>query len=209
MMIGNGLQGSLIGVRASLEAFPTRTIGFIIAAYYVGFLVGAFSVQRVLMSVGHIRVFAAMASLASAAVLVKGLFVNPTTWIFLRTVTGFAMAGLYITSESWLNARATNANRGRLMGLYMVMSMGGVSIGQALLGLGDPLDIDLFVFASIAVSLALVPLALARVPPPEFGVPRSINPRHSHPTGTARRRGRVSHWCLEWGFFGNDHGLCD
>lgn len=176
MMIGNGLQGSLIGVRASLEAFPTRTIGFIIAAYYVGFLVGAFSVQRVLMSVGHIRVFAAMASLASAAVLVKGLFVNPTTWIFLRTVTGFAMAGLYITSESWLNARATNANRGRLMGLYMVMSMGGVSIGQALLGLGDPLDIDLFVFASIAVSLALVPLALARVPPPEFGVPRSINP---------------------------------
>ncbi len=97
-------RGSLIGVRASLEAFPTRTIGFIIAAYYVGFLVGAFSVQRVLMSVGHIRVFAAMASLASAAVLVKGLFVNPTTWIFLRTVTGFAMAGLYITSESWLNA---------------------------------------------------------------------------------------------------------
>lgn len=175
MMIGNGLQISLIGVRSTLEAFPTTVTGVIIAAYYVGFLFGSFQVPRVLKTVGHVRVFAAMASLASAAVLVNGLFVNPPVWIIMRGVTGLAMAGLYITSESWLNARATNATRGRLLATYMIMSMGGVSIGQALLGLGDPLKIDLFVMASIAVSLALVPLALTNVAAPDLGISRSIN----------------------------------
>lgn len=174
MMIGNGLQISLIGVRSTLEAFPTTVTGVIIAAYYVGFLVGSFQVPRVLKSVGHIRVFAALASLASAAVLANGLFVNPPVWIVMRGVTGLAMAGLYITSESWLNARATNATRGRLLATYMIMSMGGISIGQALLGLGDPLKVDLFVMASIAVSLALVPLTLTNVEAPDLGISRSI-----------------------------------
>ncbi len=173
-MIGNGLQISLIGVRSTLEAFPTTVTGVIIAAYYVGFLVGSFQVPRVLKTVGHVRVFAAMASLASAAVLVNGLFVNPPVWIIMRGVTGLAMAGLYITSESWLNAKATNATRGRLLGTYMIMSMGGVSMGQALLGLGDPLKIDLFIVASIAVSLALVPLALTNVAAPDLGISRTI-----------------------------------
>ena len=175
MMVSNGLQGTLLGVRASIEEFSVFTTGFIMSAYYLGFLYGTYKVPIFISNVGHIRVFAALASLASTTVLVYVLVVDPLTWAILRAVAGFAYAGLFIVVESWLNDSATNKTRGMIMGLYMVTTYIGMAFGQLLLNVADPSEAELFVITSALVSLALIPISLSRRPAPEFGVSDPIS----------------------------------
>lgn len=169
LMLGNGLQGTLLGVRSSLENFNTVVIGIILAAYYAGFLLGSRFTMRALGRVGHVRVFAALASTASTAALSYALFVNAPVWFVMRFITGFCMAGLYVVIESWLNDQASPQTRGRTLSIYMLLTMGGVTGGQLLLNVGDPGGFELFVISSILVSVALVPLALS-----ESSSPRQI-----------------------------------
>lgn len=168
LTLGTGLQGTVIGVRASLEGFDTVATGFVFSAYYVGFLLGSSLAPRTLTRVGHIRVFAALASSASAAVLLHALFVQPATWVVIRFVVGLCAAGLFVTAESWLNDRADERTRGRLLGVYFVVLMGGMGSGQLLLNAADPLGFELFVLASVLVSFAAVPILLTAKPAPSF-----------------------------------------
>jgi MFS family permease len=183
MMIANGLQGTLLGLRASIEEFSVLTTGLIMSSYYFGFLIGSWNVPKFISQVGHIRVFAALASLASTTVLLHGVFVDPILWFIVRALTGFAYAGLYLVVESWLNDAATNKNRGTIMGAYMVVTFLGMSLGQALLNIADPSQIQLFVIVSILVSLALVPIALSRRPAPDFSVNETITIWKRSPLG--------------------------
>lgn len=177
MMIGNGLQGTLLGVRASMEGFGVFTIGLVMSLYYAGFLIGSLTVPRLLHNVGHIRVFAALASLASATVLLHGLFVDPISWSIVRIITGFAYAGLFIIVESWLNDMATKETRGKLMAVYLLTTYLGMVVGQFLLNFGSPETIELFVLTSIFVSLALLPISLSKRPAPDFMTPARMSPR--------------------------------
>ncbi len=161
MMLGNGLQGTAMGVRAINEEFAVTVIGFIQAAYYVGFLAGSRFTIRALSKVGHVRVFAALASMASTAFVLPALLVNPVAYLAMRLVIGFCMAGLYVVVESWLNDQATPETRGRTLSIYMVVTMGGVTGGQLLLNVADPNGFELFVIASVLVSISLVPMALS------------------------------------------------
>lgn len=168
LMLGNGLQGSLVGIRASLEGFPSATTGFIMSGYYAGFLFGSYVTPKILGNVGHVRVFAALASLASSAALLYVVFVDPIVWGIMRLITGFSYAGLYIVCESWLNDVATNETRGQLLSVYMIIVMGGMALGQFFLNVADPGGFILFVLISVMVSLALIPLALTANPAPNF-----------------------------------------
>jgi MFS family permease len=172
IMIGNGLQGTLLGVRAAAEEFPTWMTGLVMSFYYFGFLAGSLVVPKMLGTVGHIRVFAALASLASTMVLIHGVILDPWAWLPVRLITGFSYAGLYIVVESWLNDNADNANRGKVMALYLLVSYLGISIGQLLLNVADPRDIELFIITSILVSLALVPISLTTRPAPAIDTPK-------------------------------------
>jgi len=176
IMLGNGLQGSLLGIRASLEGFSTTTTGLIMTGYFVGFLGGSLLVPRWVRNVGHIRVFAALASLASVAILAHAVFINAPLWALMRLMTGFCYAGLYIVAESWLNEAATNENRGKLLSLYMIVTYGGVALGQLLLNLSPPQSFVLFVVASALISLALVPMSLSLISAPALPSPRFISP---------------------------------
>lgn len=167
MMLGNGLQGTLVGVRSTLEGFDTLVIGVILAAYYAGFLIGSRFTIRALARVGHVRVFAALASIASTAALLYALFVNPPAWLLMRFVSGFCLAGLYVVVESWLNDQATPQTRGRTLSIYMIVTMGGVTGGQFLLNVRDPAGFELFVIASVLVSMSLVPMALSEASAPQ------------------------------------------
>jgi MFS family permease len=138
IMLGNGLQGTLLGVRATMEGFSTSVTGLVMTGYFVGVFVGSVLSPRIVERVGHIRVFAALASLASASALVHAVFVDPWSWGAMRLVTGFSYAGLYVVAESWLNDRATNETRGQILSIYMVVTYGGMTIGQLLLNAGDP-----------------------------------------------------------------------
>ena len=171
LMLGNGLLGSLLGVRADLEGFPTVVIGVVMSMYFVGFLVGSLTIPRRLITVGHIRVFAGLAALAAATALSYSLLVAPVAWGLLRFMFGLAMSGLYVTVESWLNERASNETRGRLLAIYGLVVTFGLGLGQLLLGIDDPLNTTLFILVGILISLAVVPVALIRIPVPSEPIP--------------------------------------
>ncbi len=175
LMIGNGLQGSLLGIRAQFEGFSTTATGLVMACYFAGFLLGTRAASKALLSVGHIRVFAALASIASTATLVHLLAVMPLSWALMRFATGLCMAGLYVVAESWINDLATNATRGRMLAIYMVVTMGGMASGQFLLNVADPRSFELFVTASVLISLSLVPMALSGRSAPPTRIPESMS----------------------------------
>ncbi|MCH7930834.1 MAG: MFS transporter [Proteobacteria bacterium] len=177
LMMGNGLQASLLGVRASLEGFSTAATGLVMSAYYVGFLLGSTLAPRVLRRVGHVRVFAAFASLASAAALIHVVFVDPAAWAAMRLVTGFCFAGLYVVAESWLNDRATNETRGRLLSIYVAVILGGMASGQLMLNAADPGGFELFILVSVLVSVAVIPMLLTATPTPSFDAPSHVGLR--------------------------------
>ena len=176
IMLGNGLQGTLLGVRATLEGFGTGTTGLVMTGYFAGFLAGSWMVPRLLASVGHIRVFAALASAASAAALLHTVFVSPASWGVIRLVTGFCFAGLYVVAESWINDAATNRTRGQLLSVYMIMVLGGMGAGQLLMNLSDPRSFELFVLVSVLVSFALIPITLSVGHAPALHTPEAIGP---------------------------------
>ena len=153
MMMGNGLQGAVLGLQAEDAGFGLGVTGLVMTGYFVGFLVGSRYAEHALRAVGHIRVFAALASVASSTALVHAVIVNPIAWAAMRFVFGLCMAGLYVVVESWLNDLASNETRGRLLGLYMLVGMGGLSLGQLLLNAADPLTFTLLAVASMLVSL--------------------------------------------------------
>lgn len=188
IMVGNGLQGTLLGLRASLEGFSTAATGIVMTGYYVGFLAGSAIVPKLLKQVGHIRVFAAMASIASGAVLMHGLWVHPVGWTLFRVLTGFCFAGLYVVTESWLNDAATNRTRGQLLSVYMVLVFCGMGGGQYLLLIADPHSFELFIVVSLLVSFALVPIVLSVSPAPRFEAPAPLGWRELYamsPLGVA------------------------
>ena len=177
IMLGNGLQSTLLGVRATLEGFGTATTGLVMTAYFVGFVAGSVIVPRLLANVGHVRVFAALASLASGAALVHTVFVTPLSWGLIRVATGFCFAGLYVVAESWINEAATNRTRGQLLSVYMIMVLGGTGSGQLLMNLSDPRSFELFVLVSVLISFALIPITLSVGRAPPFEAPESIGIR--------------------------------
>ncbi|MCZ6797917.1 MAG: MFS transporter [Gammaproteobacteria bacterium] len=168
LMLGDGLQTTLLAVRADQEGFSTTITGLIMSSFYVGFLLGSITTPKFTANVGHIRVFAALAALASASILIHAVFVQVPIWIALRFISGFCFAGLYIVAESWLNDRATNETRGKLLSLYMVVSYLGVGVGQLLLNLAEPGEYLLFILTSVLISVAVVPLLLSAGSPPAF-----------------------------------------
>ncbi len=166
--IGNGLGTSLLGIRSTIEDFSPLATGIALAGYYVGFLAGSRLIGALLAHVGHVRVFAGLASVASSATLLHALYLNPAAWFTLRVLAGFCMSGIFITAESWLNEVADNRNRGRVLSTYMVMGMGGATVGQLLIGVGNPGGFGLFILVSVLLSLSLVPLSLTRTNPPRI-----------------------------------------
>lgn len=171
LMIGNGLMGVLLGVRSEVEGFSTGITGLVMAGYFAGFLAGSQVAPRFMARVGHIRVFTGLAAVVSVVALIHALWVTPVPWIVLRVVFGFGMAGLYVVVESWLNDTVTVGNRGRVMAVYMVVSMGGIGVGQLLLGVGEPVETTLFLIAAALMSLAVVPISLSFGEAPPFALP--------------------------------------
>jgi MFS family permease len=168
MMLANGLQGTLLGVRAGIEGFSTFTTGIVMSGYFIGVFVGSFVAPRLVKRVGHIRVFSALASLASISILFHGVYIDPWFWMAMRVITGISFAGFYVVTESWLNDRASNETRGKVLSIYMVIVTGSMGAGQFLLTLAKPDSIDLFILISVIISFGLIPILLTAKPAPSF-----------------------------------------
>ena len=174
IMIGNGILVFLLGVRASSAGFTTTISGLMMGGYFVGFFGGSHLVPKILQEVGHIRTFGALSAIASAAVLVHIIAVDPVLWTVMRLFTGFAYAGMYIVVESWLNDKSTNETRGQMLAVYMIITMTGLSVGQLFGGLDDGITNILFLTVSILVSVAVVPILVTASQAPEFSEPETV-----------------------------------
>lgn len=186
LMSGHGLQNTLLSVRATSEGFSSTVAGLVMAMNFAGFLIGAAVAPRLLRQVGHVRVFAALASLGSSVTLIQAVFVTPLVWGLCRLVWGVCLAGLVVVAETWLNELATNRNRGQMIGLYMVVTMGSIACGQFLVTAADVDGFTLFAVSSVLVSLALVPMSLSASASPPVVVPEPISLRvmlRTAPTG--------------------------
>lgn len=168
LMIGNGLQGTLLGVRGEIEGFSTFEMSMIMSAYFVGFLGGSKLAPEMIRRVGHVRVFAALGSLISAVLIIYPSLPNPWVWMACRVIIGFCFCGVYVTAESWLNNAATNETRGQALSMYMLVQVGGIMIAQGLLLVADPGGFILFVIPSVLVSIAFAPILLSITPTPAF-----------------------------------------
>ncbi|MEL7262213.1 MAG: MFS transporter, partial [Pseudomonadota bacterium] len=157
LMIGNGMQGTLLGIRGEIEGFSTLEMSIIMSAYFAGFLGGSRMAPRMIRRVGHVRVFAALASLISAVMILYPTFADPWIWTLGRVLIGFCFSAVYVTAESWLNDAADNSNRGKALSLYMVVMTVGIVVSQYLLLTADPSGFVLFVIPSVLVSLAITP----------------------------------------------------
>lgn len=175
LMVGNGMQGSLLGIRGTLEGFATFELSVVMSAYFAGFLFGSLTVPAMIRRVGHVRVFAALGSLISAVLVVYPVAPDWVIWSALRMLSGFCFCGVYITAESWLNNTATNETRGQALSAYMIVQMIGIISSQVLLNVDEPTSFTLFVIPSVLVSLAFMPLLLADTPAPTFETIRRLS----------------------------------
>jgi MFS family permease len=168
IMLAHGYQGSLLGVRAVKEEFSLAATGFMLSGYYVGYFIGAKIITGFISRVGHIRVFAAFASIASIVILLHSILVNPFTWFVLRVITGISMVSIYTIAESWLNDRSSNKNRGSVLSIYMIVLYGSMAIGMFFLNFSSPLNFQPFILISLFMSLALIPILLTKKKGPTF-----------------------------------------
>jgi len=167
LLLGSGLTNTLVPIRASIEGFSKLEIGAIGSAYYAGFVIGCFVLPKLLARVGHIRTFAVTASLTAATVLIHPIAVSPLVWIIVRTLFGFCAAGVYMVIESWLNDRATNENRGRILSAYVFVNLGAIMLGQWLLLVAPPKGPQLFTLAAVLYCLCVVPVGMTLLPQPQ------------------------------------------
>jgi len=168
LMVGNGMQGTLLGIRGKIEGISTSQMSVVMAAYFGGFLLGSRVVPELIRKVGHVRVFAALGSLISSLLILYAAAPHWISWALMRLLIGFCFSGVYITAESWLNAGTTNENRGQAMSAYMIMQMLGIISAQLLMNTADPAGYLLFVIPSVLVSLSFLPILLSTQPAPQF-----------------------------------------
>ncbi len=175
LMLGNGMQGTLLGIRGGIENFTTLQMSIVMSCYFVGFLFGSRMAPEMIRRVGHVRVFAALGSMISAVLIMYAVAPDWIAWALMRVLIGFSFSGVYITAESWLNSASTNETRGQALSLYLIMQMIGIIAAQVLLNVGDPSGFILFVIPSILVSLAFTPILLSVSPAPAFATTKPLS----------------------------------
>lgn len=168
LMLGNGMQGTLLGIRGDIVGFSTAEMSVVMSGYFLGFLGASQLAPAMIRRVGHVRVFAALGSFISAALILFPAINDPWAWTVLRVILGFCFCGVYVVAESWLNNAATNENRGKALSLYMIVQMLGIVAAQGLVSIGDPSGFIPFIVPSVLVSIAFAPILLSINPTPPF-----------------------------------------
>lgn len=173
-LVGVGLLGTLLAVRLAQTDMSPASVGGVLSAYFAGLMAGALAAHRTIARTGHIRAFAAFAAAVAVAALAHGLTPPSWLWAILRALTGFCMAGIYMTVESWLHASSSDRQRGKILAAYMVTIYLGLGAGQLLLNVWPLERIEPFCLAAMAMSLALIPVSLTRTAGPALHAPARL-----------------------------------
>ena len=171
VQLANGLQTSLLGVRAGIEAFPAWAIGLIMACYYLGYSVAPLTSRRIIGRIGHVLTMTVGAILAALVIVMHAYLVTPVGWAILRAISGFSLSSLYVGAESWIHDRVENANRGRVFSIYIIAQMIGMTGSQLLLSAGNPASVFPFVLAGSLFAISCFPVLYARSSAPDHAPP--------------------------------------
>ncbi|AHC99706.1 MFS transporter [Leisingera methylohalidivorans] len=171
LMVGNGLLVTLLTIRGSTLGFTDLEISVMQSCYPLGALAGTMLTPLLIEKVGHIRVFSALASMVSVAAIAHLLTSDPVSWAAMRLLAGFCFPGLYVITESWLNAKSENRIRAQVLSVYFIIQTAGPALGTAMVGLPDPSGNLLFGVTSILLSVAIVPLLLSNIRAPDYSAP--------------------------------------
>lgn len=202
LLLGSGLLGTVVALRAGLENFPKGVIGLIMSGFFAGYVAGSYLCPKLIRSFGHIRSFSAFAAIGCASVILHGLWVQPAVWLGLRAITGVAMLGIYLVIESWLNSLATDRTRGSLFAVYMTINLLALGAGQYLLLLYDVRSLAPFALTALFFSLALVPIALTRMLQPAHVPPARLGLRHLYRTSPLAVTGALVSGLVSGAFWG-------
>lgn len=167
LQAASGLQGLLLPLRGQQEGFSETTLGLLGTGWAAGFVAGCLLAPKMVQRVGHVRAFGTFAAIAAIVALLSGLLIETFSWIVLRVVTGFAMAGALMIIESWLNEKADNDTRGTVFGLYMIVSFAAVTGGQMAVAFGETSNASLFMVTGILFCFALIPTAMSTASSPK------------------------------------------
>lgn len=174
---GSMMLTTSVGLRLTAEGFGPGISGVILTCQAAGFVCGTFLGPALIRRVGHIRVFAAFAALICVAGMLHGAFVNGPLWALLRFIAGLSGSAMLVVIESWINAHATPAARGRVMGIYMINYYASGAVGQFLVGVAPPEDYRAFSLAAGLLVLSLVPLAMTSMQPPPMATSQRLGLR--------------------------------
>jgi len=166
LLLGSGLLGTTLGIRSGIEAFSDAVTGVVMAAFFLGYVVGSFWCPRLISEVGHIRAFSVMAAIGTVSVIVHGLIVDPFVWWLLRVITGICMVGLYLVVESWLNSLLDKQNRGKMFAVYVSVTLLSLGASQYLILIYGAAELATLALCAIFFALALVPIAVTRLTQP-------------------------------------------
>jgi MFS family permease len=202
LLLGSGLLGTLVALRAGLEGFSKGIIGLIMSGFFFGYVAGSYLCPRVVRTFGHIRSFSAFAAVGCVTVILHGLWIDPLVWLLLRVVTGISMLGMYLVIESWLNSLATERTRGGLFAVYMSINLLALGVGQYLLLVYGVENLEPFALTALFYSLALVPIALTRMAQPADVPAAHLGMRHLYLTSPLAVTGALISGLVGGAFWG-------
>jgi MFS family permease len=202
LLTGHGLQLALVPMRAQINGWNSADVGYLSSMYFVGFIIGCFTIPRLVSRIGHIRAFAALTAVMTTAILALSLGDNMLFWFLMRLAAGFSIVGLYLVIESWLNSQVENEVRGSVLSAYTAIVLAGLAAGQLLLNAAAPEGERLFVIAGMLVVLAAIPVCITRSrQPPEIPT-ASFSPMLVINTSRAATVGSFISGCVTGSFYG-------
>ena len=168
LQLSSGGAAPLDAVSGLTLGFTRAEVGLLGSAHFVGFFVGCWWAPRLMGAVGHARAYAGFAALGAIGLLAHMMWIDPYAWAVMRMATGLCVAGSYTVIESWLNARVTNDTRGRVMGGYRIVELGGSLCAQLMIAVLEPAHYISYNILAIACCAAILPLALTRARQPKM-----------------------------------------
>jgi MFS family permease len=166
--IGNGLMFAYIPVRLGAEGIDPTWAGLIVTGLSAGGIAGCLLTGPLVRRVGHARAFMVLSALIALSNAAIGAGPHAALWIAARALYGFAICGLFIVAQSWLNDAVENAIRGRVMAIFYIAYIAGLGIGYTTLALIDIHGAAAPLIGIAFTALSILPVGMTRLaqPPP-------------------------------------------
>ncbi|MFN4157428.1 MAG: MFS transporter [Gemmobacter sp.] len=177
LQLGSGGVAVLDAISGVALGFSTSQIGLLGSAHFFGFFIGCWWAPRLMGQVGHSRAFAAFTAAGTIGVLAHMLVIDAYAWAAMRVASGLCVAGCYTIIEAWMQAKVTNATRGRAMGVYRVVDILGNLGAQLMIGVLEPASYVSYSLLALLCCAAIFPLTLTRAEAPEAGAAPRLRPR--------------------------------